>query len=320
MNILKFTPILKQTLWGGNKIKCLKNLDAAPNNVGESWELSGVAGSETVCADGSGLSLNQMVALHKERLVGRHVYESCGDIFPLLIKFIDARQDLSIQVHPDDETARRQNRECGKTEMWYIMNSDEEASLYSGLSKEISWEQYWTMVGDGTICEALCRYGVKEGDVFFLPAGRIHSICAGCFVAEIQQTSDVTYRIYDYKRMDKDGNFRQLHTAEAVEAIDFCVYPDYRTNYELRTNEAVRLADCPYFTTSIYDISRPIVIDQSALDCFVILVGLRGEGDVRTDEDNTIFRAGETLLVPAENRQISVSGNVKFLEVHIRQF
>ncbi|MCH5175307.1 MAG: class I mannose-6-phosphate isomerase [Prevotellaceae bacterium] len=318
MRILKFTPILKQTLWGGNKIKQLKNLDIPLENIGESWELSGVAGDETLCADESNMSINQLVEFYKERLVGRHVYEVYGNTFPLLVKFIDARQDLSIQVHPDDETARRQNKECGKTEMWYLMTSDEEASIYSGLSKEITQEKYKEMVNEGTICEALCRYSVKEDDVFFLPAGRVHAIGAGCFLAEIQQTSDVTYRIYDFKRKDKDGNYRQLHTEEAAEAIDFRVYPDYRTNYEFRANKAVSLVDCHYFTTSVYSIDYPIAIDQAAFDSFVILIGLKGIGEVRTDDDLGTLKEGETMLIAAENKQITLSGNMKFLEVHIR--
>ena len=317
MKTLKFNPILKQTLWGGNKIKLLKNLDTQLENVGESWELSGVAGNETFCADSSALSLNQLVALHKHGLVGRHVYETYGDTFPLLVKFIDARQDLSIQVHPDDEMAHRQNKERGKTEMWYLMKSDDEASLYSGLSKEISPEQYKEMVNEGTICNALCRYSVKEDDVFFLPAGRIHAIGAGCFLIEIQQTSDVTYRIYDFNRKDKDGRCRQLHTEEASEAIDFRISPDYRTHYAFRANDAVPLVNCPYFTTSLYDISRSITINQTAFDSFVILIGLKGSGKVRTDDDITSLSEGETLLIAAENKQISVSGNLKFLEVHI---
>lgn len=318
MKILKFTPILKQTLWGGSKIKQLKNTDTLLENIGESWELSGVAGNETICVDESRMSLNQLVALHKERLVGRHVYEVYGDTFPLLVKFIDAQQDLSIQVHPDDETARRQGKERGKTEMWYLMESDEKASLYSGLRKEISPEQYKEMVDEDTICEALCRYAVKEDDVFFLPAGRIHAIGAGCFLAEIQQTSDVTYRIYDFKRKDKDGNYRELHSEEAAEAIDFSVSHDYRTRYDFRADDAVPLVDCPYFTTSVYGISRPVAIAQSDFDSFVILIGLKGSGEVKTDDDSVALRAGETLLVPAENRLINVSGNIKFLEVHIR--
>ena len=198
------------------------------------------------------------------------------------------------------------------------MESDEKASLYSGLRKEISPEQYKEMVDEDTICEALCRYAVKEDDVFFLPAGRIHAIGAGCFLAEIQQTSDVTYRIYDFKRKDKDGNYRELHTEEAAEAIDFSVSHDYRTRYDFQADNAVPLVDCPYFTTSVYGISRPVAIAQSDFDSFVILIGLKGSGEVKTDDDSVALRAGETLLVPAENRLINVSGNIKFLEVHIR--
>ena len=202
--------------------------------------------------------------------------------------------------------------------MWYVMESDADASLRSGLKQQITPEQYKEMVENDTITEALSEYPVKEGDVFFLPAGRIHSIGAGCFLAEIQETSDVTYRIYDFKRQDAAGNYRQLHTKEAAECIDYTVYPDYRTQYEARQNEPVELVSCPYFTTSVYDLTEPMTLDYSDLDSFVIFVGLKGEGEITDAEGNTIsFRAGESVLLPATTTVVKVSGTIKFLESYV---
>lgn len=320
MKILRFQPILKQTLWGGEQIATFKQLDCANSSIGESWEISGVAGDETVCLTMEGKPLNTLVAEYKDRLVGKANYKRFGNEFPLLIKFIDAHQDLSIQVHPDDATALRQGKTRGKTEMWYLIHSAPGAKLYSGLKQQITPEQYKTMVKEGSICDALAQYSVKEGDVFFLPAGRIHTIGAGCFLVEIQQTSDVTYRIYDFRRKDKDGNYRQLHTDEAAEAIDFTVYEDYRTQYTPCKNRAVELADCPYFTTSVYDIDRPTPIEAATHDTFIILIVVKGEGTITTDGGEvTQVTTGDTLLIAAENKHLVADGNIKLLETHINQ-
>ena len=317
MEILKFEPLLKQTIWGGNKIVAFKQLNSQLDQVGESWEISGVPGSETVVSEGpwKGRRLNEVVRELKEQLVGRENYERYGDEFPLLIKFIDANHDLSIQVHPDEETAHRQGHEHGKTEMWYVVNPTPGAALYCGLKQQITPEQYKAMVADDTITDALARYEVSDGDVFFIPAGRIHAIGAGCFVAEIQQTSDVTYRIYDYKRKDKDGNYRELHTKEAAESIDYAVQADYRTHYEPRQNEPQQVVSCPYFTTAVYDLTEPMTLDYSDLDSFVILIGLKGEGRLLTADGTAVsLRAGETVLIPATATEIKVEGTIKFLE------
>ena len=316
----KFKALLKQTIWGGDKIIPFKHLDDHLENVGESWEISGVPGNETVVADGeyAGKKLNELVIEQKDKLVGKANYERFGDEFPLLIKFIDARQDLSIQVHPTDEIAKRQGKERGKTEMWYIMDSDKDAKLYSGLKKQITPEQYKAMVEDDTITDALAQYEVKEDDCFFLPAGRIHAIGTGCFLAEIQQTSDVTYRIYDFKRKDKDGNYRQLHTKEAAECINYTVEDDYRTHYEHKKNEGVTLVECPYFTTAVYDLDEPMTLDYSELDSFVILIGLKGEGTITDNEGNTVtISAGESILVPATTDTLKVEGTIKMLETYV---
>ncbi len=319
MEIIKFRPILKQVLWGGNKIIPFKQLDAEMEQVGESWEVSGVKDNESIVANGQyeGMKLNDLVALLKGDLVGKENYERFGNEFPLLIKFIDASKQLSIQVHPNDEQAKEKGLKRGKTEMWYIMESAPDATLLSGLKRTITPEEYKAMVENDTITDALCEYRVGEGDVFYLPAGRIHSIGAGTFLAEIQETSDVTYRIYDFKRKDKDGNYRQLHTEAAAECIDYSVENDYRTKYEARKNEGVELAQCPHFTTSVYDLNEPMLLDYSELDSFVVLIALSGECTLSTGDAETQLRAGETVLLPATTQTLSVSGTVKFLETFV---
>jgi len=315
----KFEPLLKQTLWGGDKIIPFKHLNTIMEQVGESWEISGVKDNETIVANGpeKGKPLNQLVREQKDKLVGEENYKRFGDEFPLLIKFIAARQDLSIQVHPTDEVAHRQGKSRGKTEMWYALESDAGSLLYNGLKQQITPEQYKTMVEDGTITDALARYEVHEGDVFFIPAGRIHAIGAGCFVAEIQQTSDVTYRIYDYKRKDKNGNYRELHTQLASESIDYTVQPNYRTEYEPRKNEGIQVITCPYFTTAVYDLTEPMTLDYSELDSFVILIAVKGEGRLICNGEEMSFQMGDTVLFPATTNEVRVEGDVKFLETYV---
>ena len=297
MKYYKFTPLPKTLIWGT-----------------EIWQISGVPGSETIC---EGQSINDIVKQEKARLVGEANYQRFGDEFPLLIKFIDARADLSIQVHPTDETARRQGWDKGKTEMWYILDSTPEGGIYIGLRQQLTPEEYAQMVEQKTICNALARYDVSEGDCFYIPAGRIHSILSGCSLVEIQQTSDVTYRIYDYDRLDKDGNPRQLHTKQAAESIDFTVYPDYRTHYTPKKNEGVPLVECPHFNTAVYDLTEPMTIDYSELDSFVVLIGLKGEGTLTIDGEETTLHAGESILIPATASEVSIDGTIKFLETYV---
>ena len=320
MQPLKFNALLKQTIWGGDKIIPFKQLNEQLENVGESWEISGVKDNETTVKDGpyAGRALNSLVEELKGKLVGQENYVRFGNEFPLLIKFIDARPDLSIQVHPTDEIAHRQGKSRGKTEMWYLMKSDADAKLYSGLKKQITPEQYKEMVENDTICDALAQYPVKEGDVFFLPAGRIHAIGTGCFLAEIQQTSDVTYRIYDFKRKDKNGNYRELHTKLAAESINYNVEKDYRTNYTPAKNQGVTLVQCPYFCTAVYDLDEPMTLDYSELDSFVILIGMEGKATI-TDNEGYEFtlQAGETVLIPATTKELKVEGTLKFLETYV---
>lgn len=323
MNIFKFKPLLKQTIWGGDKIIPFKGVDEKLDAVGESWEISGVPGKETVVLGGphDGMTMSELMTEMKDKLVGKAAYERYGNEFPLLIKFIDARQDLSIQVHPTDEIAKRQGKECGKTEMWYIMESDADAKLYSGLKMRLTPDEYKDMVEKDTICDALAQYNVSEGDVFFLPAGRIHSIGSGCFLAEIQQTSDVTYRIYDFKRKDKNGNYRELHTAEAAESIDYTVSDDYRTHYNKVKNTRNTVVECGYFTTSIYDVEAtaeaPVKLDYAALDGFVVLICVKGEGKITDSKGESMpLCAGDTLLIPATETCFEVSGALRLLETH----
>ena len=315
----KFEPLLKQTLWGGDKIIPFKHLNTKMEQVGESWEISGVKDFETIVANGpdKGKSLNQLVSEMKDQLVGKENYERFGDEFPLLVKFIDAHQDLSIQVHPSDEVAHRQGKSHGKTEMWYALPSTPGAMLYNGLKQQITPEQYKQMVENDTITDALARYEVHEGDVFFIPAGRIHAIGAGCFVAEIQQTSDVTYRIYDFKRKDKNGNYRELHTQLAAESIDYTVLDNYRAEYEPLKNEGVQVATCPYFTTAVYDLTEPMTLDYSELDSFVILIAVKGEGRLICNGEEMPFQMGDTVLFPATTNEVRVEGEVKFLETYV---
>lgn len=320
MKPLKFSPLLKSTLWGGDKIIPFKHLDCNQKDVGESWEISGVKDNESIVSAGEyqGVKLNDVVAQLKDKLLGKENYARFGNVFPLLIKFIDARQQLSIQVHPSDEIAKRQGKERGKTEMWYIMDGEPDAKLRSGLKNKITPEEYKEMVDNDTITDAIAEYQVKEGDCFFLPAGRIHSIGAGCFLAEIQQTSDVTYRIYDFKRKDKNGNYRQLHTQQAAECIDYHVESNYRTEYTPEKNKGVNMVNCPFFTTSVYDLDEPMTLDYSELDSFVILIGIKGEGILKDNEGNEVtLREGESILYPATTETISVSGTIKFLETYI---
>ena len=314
-----FEPQLKQTLWGGDKIISFKHLNVQMDAVGESWEISGVKDHETIVANGKdkGKSLNELVREQKGLLVGEENYQRFGDEFPLLIKFIDACQDLSIQVHPDDETAQRQGKPSGKTEMWYAFASAPGAILYNGLKQQITPEAYEQMVVNDTITDALACYEVHEGDVFFIPAGRIHAIGSGCFVAEIQQTSDVTYRIYDYKRRDKNGNFRELHTKEAAECINFKVYDNHRIDYQLLQNEGVEVIHCPYFTTAIYDLTEPMTLDYSELDSFVILIAVKGDGRLICDNEEMKFKMGDTVLFPATTKKVRIEGHVKFLETYV---
>ena len=270
-------------VWGGEKIAPFKGVETTQDHIGESWELSAYPTKESVVANGplAGRNIADLVREYKGALIGEKVYAKTGDEFPLLIKFIDAKSDLSIQVHPDDAMAEKHHPgQKGKTEMWYVVDADPGAHLYSGLKESITPEEYEARIANDTITEVLADFQVKPGDVFFLPAGRIHAICGGCFIAEIQQTSDLTYRIYDYGRLGLDGKPRQLHTELAKEAIDYKVYPDYKTVYEPRKDEEVEVVSCQYFTTSVLNLDKPFTKDLSGLDSFLVVMCTSGSGTV----------------------------------------
>ncbi len=321
---LKFEPVLKQTLWGGDKIIAFKHLSEKLSRVGESWEVSAVENSESVVANGpdKGSTLSEMVWKYREELVGEANYARFGSKFPLLIKFIDAKLDLSIQVHPGDDLAKKRHNSFGKNEMWYVISADKEAKLVSGFSEYISSKEYKERVYNGTFAEVLHTSNVKSGDVFYVPAGRVHGIGAGSFVAEIQQTSDITYRIYDYNRKDHNGNLRELHTSQALEAINFNdVQDDFSTHYEHVQNEPIELVASPYFTTSLYDMTEEITCDYSDLDSFIIFICVEGECRLIDEKTNEVtLCAGETVLFPAITENIKIiphNESVKLLETYV---
>ena len=286
-----------------------KAIDTDQKNIGESWELSGVPGNESVISNGkfAGRTITELIKEYGPELLGRHVYETYGENFPLLIKFIDARDDLSIQVHPDDAMAQSvHGQPFGKTEMWYVVSADKDAHLMSGLSTEITPEEYVSRVENNTITDVLSDYKVQSGDVFFLPAGRIHSIGKGCFIAEIQQTSDLTYRIYDFGRLGLDGKPRELHTELAKDAIDYSVSEDYRTAYTAAQNEETQLVECEYFKTNLLDLTEPLSVDVKSKDSFMIVICLEGQGEMKDSEGNVVaLKQGETVLVPAVTDQMA---------------
>lgn len=320
----KFEPILKHILWGGDKICKFKHILPAETGIGESWEISQVKTDVSVVANGSlkGRLLTDLMLEYQADLMGKHVWERFGDKFPLLIKFIDARDNLSIQVHPDDRLAEERHHSFGKTEMWYVIAAEEGAGLYSGFSEKITPEEYVKRVENNTFMEVLQFHPVKSGDVFFLPAGRVHAIGKGIFIAEIQQTSDITYRIYDYNRKDAQGNSRELHTLLAKDAIDYTLYSDYKTTYQPQKNREVELVDCRYFTSNLLDLDRPVTLNIKEKDSFVVYICMEG-AVLLTDNQGTTtqVRQGETVLVPANTEWIKLEPDksAKLVESYIAQ-
>jgi len=319
---LKFKAIFKDKIWGGQKIKTVLNKDFGDlPNCGETWEISGVKGNISVVNEGpfKGENLQNLLKKYKDELVGISVYKKFGDEFPLLVKFIDANDDLSVQVHPNDELAMKRHKSFGKTEMWYIFQADEDATLNSGFNRPLTKEQYQEYFDKGELMDILNIEKVKNDDVYFLPAGRVHYIGKGCLLAEIQQTSDVTYRMYDFDRTDDAGNKRELHTAESLEAIDFSFYKNYRTEYEDKENEIIDLVSCEYFTTNKLYYNTPVVRDHSALDSFVIYVCMEGSLTLEYDNGIVDMQKGEAVLVPASISKLTLSpkGEFKLLESYI---
>ncbi len=321
---LKFAPIYKDKIWGGNKIKTVlgKDFGNLPN-CGESWELSAVEGNISVVTNGylAGNNLEELIEIYMGDLVGEKVYEHFGIEFPLLIKFIDANDDLSIQVHPDDKISKKRHNAYGKTEMWYVLQADKGSKLNSGFNQEVDREKYVKYLEENKLMDILNFVEVSEGDVFFIPAGRVHAIGKGLLIAEIQQTSDVTYRIYDYDRRDDNGNPRELHTELALDVIDYTVLPEYKTPYQEEMNETVQVVSCPYFTTNVLKFNKTIEKDINELDSFVIYICLEGNFEIVYDGGKEVAGKGETLLIPAslESYKLSpVSGEVKLMEVYIK--
>ena len=320
---LKFQPIYKDKIWGGQKIKTVLGKDYGDlPNCGETWELSGVKGNISVAVNGplAGEDLRSILTREKAALVGEKNYQEYGDEFPLLIKFIDANQDLSIQVHPDDVLAAQRHDSKGKTEMWYVMQADEGSSLISGFNQEVDRASYLAHFENGKLTDILNREEVQADDVFFLPAGRVHTIGKGLLIAEIQQTSDITYRIYDFDRVDAEGNQRELHVEAALDAIDFRKYDQYKTTYEDRANERIVLQQCAYFTTNKLTLDQSMTVDLPALDSFKIYTCLEGKADMLFGEgQRESIAMGEVLLVPATVTEYSFEpkGQVKLLESYI---
>jgi len=319
---LKFSPILKPTIWGGSEICRFKHLSPELDGIGESWGISHVKENISEVCNGSltGKSLEELIARYGAILLGEKVAGRFGNQFPLLIKFIDACDDLSIQVHPDDELAKKRHNSFGKTEMWYVISAKENAKLYSGFSKAITPDEYVESVKNNTFVDYLQEHPVSEGDVFFVPAGRVHAIGAGALVAEIQQTSDVTYRIYDFDRKDDNGKSRELHTELAKNAINYTLYPDCKTVYETRENNPVPLASCPYFETNLLQLSVGIERNQLDKNSFVVYICLEGRV-VITDRNGHEVAAeqGESVLIPASIADVTIfpRKNAKLLETYI---
>lgn len=319
---LKFEPIIKDLIWGGEKLKKILNKKKATNKSGESWEVSGVDDNISVVSNGflSGNNLSELIEVYMGDLVGQKVFDRFGTKFPLLIKYIDACDDLSIQVHPDDKVAKERHNSFGKTEMWYVMQSEPGSKLIAGFNKEMDKASYVKNLNEGKIMDILNQIEVRPGDVFFMPAGRIHAIGKGILLAEIQQTSDITYRVYDYNRKDAEGNERELHTEQAVDIIDYKHYDNYKTDYTPVINNVVSLANCQYFTTNVLELDSEIERDMHAFDSFVIYMMIDGEADIiYNDTEVEKLCMGETIMMPAElpYYYIRPNGTAKLLEVYI---
>lgn len=321
MKPYKFEPYLKTTLWGGYQIAPFKGIFTAQPNIGESWEISGVPGHESVAIDRGlvddidvGLTLTQLIDKYKGLLVGNKVYKHFGNKFPLLVKFIDSRQDLSVQVHPNDELAMERHGCAGKTEMWYVIKSDVGAKIYSGLRKSITPDDYERLVnadneenGENPMASVIATHEAHDGDLYFLPAGRLHAIGAGNFLAEIQETSDITYRVYDFGRKDAHGKPRELHIQEARDAIDYQVWPEYRSSYD-STKPISQLINCPHFIVHRVVVQVASQVDFKT-DSFVVVMCLWGEANI----NGVHIHQGETILVPACENVLYIFGNASFL-------
>ena len=305
---LFFKPISKQRLWGGRKLMDFLNKPFHGNEIGESWELSAVSGDVSVVSDGPlrGKQLNELIEIYKADLVGNSVYKRFGNDFPILIKYIDAQKDLSVQLHPHDHLAKERHNSFGKNEMWYIMDADPKAQLIMGFSKDTDKKEYQSYLKNGNIEDLLHYDGVKRGDTFFIRTGTVHSIGAGILLAEIQQTSDITYRIFDWNRKDKGGNARELHTELALGAIDFVKRNDHKVTYTVESNQRSLLVDSPYFKTEIFKVEREIRIQTAQLDAFVVLMAVEGDNQISVNGTKYALPFGTTVLLPACLTEFSI--------------
>ena len=316
---LRFRPRLKERIWGGESLAAKSGRkSSAGKRYGESWEISGVGGDLSVVSSGlfKGNDLQEMVEVYMGDLVGEKVYEKFGIEFPLLIKHIDTADLLSIQVHPDDELAAAQHNSYGKTEVWYVTECEAGASLYLGFKPGVTRRKYLDAVVAGTLPDLLQKFDVKPGDAFFIPAGTVHAIGKGIKVVEIQQTSDITYRIFDWNRVDKDGRPRQLHTALAVDALDFEAHDDYVLTRSPKKNEAVELVRCSYFTANLLQVDGSVERDFADRDSFVIYICVNGSVDIECDGGSDKLAADDVILVPAEETYVRLGGKGTLLEVY----
>lgn len=317
---LKFEPILKERLWGGTKLDEVLGKPIESDITGESWELSGVEGDISTVANGplKGTMLTDLLNTEGEAILGKSVVDRFGKEFPILIKFIDAKQDLSIQLHPNDELAKQRHNSFGKTEMWYIMDADPGAKLIVGFNKDVEKEEYVKSLEEGTLLDLLNYEEVKEGDTFFINTGKIHAIGAGVLLAEIQQTSDITYRVYDFDRRDKDGNLRELHTCLAVDAIDYKKKDDFKVSYNKDRNKVNDMVDCPYFRTNFLNLSASLHQDLTHRDSFTIYMCVDGKAEISNDWGTTSIKKGETVLMAASSTKVDIdTQGTKLLEVTI---
>ena len=318
---IKFKPILQEKIWGGNKLRDLLNKDTTTDNVGESWEISGVKDNISIVDNGSeaGKSLNELISEYRSELVGDKTYQRFGEDFPLLIKFIDARSDLSVQLHPNDKLAKQRHNSFGKTEMWYVMQADKGSKLNIGFKKDLDKTEYLEYLEKNRITELLNFEEVKKGDSVFINTGKVHAIGSGVLLAEIQQTSDITYRIYDWERVDSEGKGRELHTALAIDAIDFEKKDDYKLTYNKEENVSSEIASCEYFTTNYLPVQGKIEKDYSQLDSFVIFMCVDGVSRISLGDNTEILQKGESILIPAIADEVEIEGDkAELLEIYIK--
>lgn len=314
---LQFEPIFKERIWGGKKLKSVLNKDIPSNTIGESWELSTVKGDISIIANGQWIGKNLMEAINEfpNEILGTSVYQNFGLEFPLLFKYLDAREDLSIQVHPNDALAKQRHNSFGKTEMWYIMQADPDSRIIVGFKEKSNANRYLESLKNQTLLSILDDVQVKSGDVFFLETGTVHAIGAGLVVAEIQQTSDITYRLYDFDRVDADGNKRELHVDLALEAINYNTVETKR-EYLKTLNQSNPVVNCPYFTTNFIPLDGEMAINKSGKS-FTVYMCIEGNFEINIAQTKFSYKKGDTVLMPAAIQEYNIKGNASVLEIYI---